>query len=117
MRDKNGDESRYDIWSEEESINQPQQAPIDAPAILQKAAQTIEERAAQRDLPAERSMARAVGAFNTLTGQNLTVTQGWLFVAVLKLARATAGKHNPDDLLDAAAYVALALEAEMGEKP
>lgn len=111
------DESRYDIWSEEESTNQPQQAPIDAPAILQKAAQTIEERAAQRDLPAERSMARAVGAFNTLTGQSLTVTQGWLFVAVLKLARATTGKHNPDDLLDAAAYVALALEAEMGEKP
>lgn len=87
-----------------------------APTLLRKAAQTIDDRAAERDLPAERSMARAVGAFNTLTGQSLTTTQGWLFVAVLKLARATAGKYNPDDLLDAAAYVALALENELGEQ-
>lgn len=96
-----------------EETPDPNPAP-NAPSILREAAQTIEDRAARRDLPAERSMARAVGAFNTLTGQDLTETQGWLFVAVLKLARATAGKHNPDDLLDAAAYVALALESEMG---
>jgi hypothetical protein len=89
---------------------------VDAPAILRQAAQTIDDRAAERDLPAERSMARAVGAFNTLTGQSLTTTQGWLFMAVLKLARATAGKHNPDDLLDAAAYVALALENEINDE-
>lgn len=101
---------------DESDTDPPPQKASDAPAILRKAAQTIEDRAAERDLPAERSMARAVGAFNTLTGQDLTETQGWLFVAVLKLARATAGKHNPDDLLDAAAYVALALEAEIGGK-
>ena len=94
----------------------PEKYPHCASELLRKAAHTIEERAAQRDLPAERSMARAVGAFNTLTGQDLTETQGWLFIAVLKLARATAGKHNPDDLLDAAAYVALALENEIGGK-
>ena len=93
----------------------PHCASKSAPTLLRKAAQTIEDRAAQRDLPAERSTARAVGAFNTLTGQDLTETQGWLFVAVLKLARATAGKHNPDDLLDAAAYVALALENEIND--
>ena len=110
------DEPRDDIWPEEESINPPTQSPIDAPAILRKAAQTIDDRAADRDLPAERSMARAVGAFNTLTGQSLTITQGWLFMAVLKLARATAGKFNPDDQMDAAAYVALALENEILEK-
>lgn len=86
---------------------------IDAPSILRTAAQTISARAASRDLAAERSMRRAVSAFNTLTGQSLSETQGWLFMAVLKLARATAGKHNNDDLLDAAAYVALTLEAEM----
>ena len=89
---------------------------VDAQAILRQAAQTIDDRAAERDLPAERSMARAVGAFNTLTGKDLTETQGWLFMAVLKLARATAGKHNPDDLLDAAAYVALALENEINDE-
>lgn len=89
---------------------------ISASSILQEAAQTIENRAAERDLSAERSMNRAVSAFNTLTGLSLSETQGWLFMAVLKLARATAGKHNNDDLLDAAAYVALMLEAEINSK-
>ena len=86
---------------------------IDAPSILRTAAQTISARAVSRDLAAERSMRRAVSAFNILTGQSLSETQGWLFMAILKLARATAGKLNNDDLLDAAAYVALTLEAEM----
>ena len=83
-----------------------------AQSFLRQAAQIIDDRAASRDLPTERSMARCVDAFNSLTGQRMSETQGWLFVAVLKLSRATAGKHNPDDLLDAAAYVALALESE-----
>lgn len=86
---------------------------IDAPSILRTAAQTISARAVSRDLSSERSMCRAVSAFNTLTNCKLSETQGWLFMAVLKLARATAGKHNNDDLLDAAAYVALMLEAEI----
>jgi hypothetical protein len=34
-------------------------------------------------------------------------------MAVLKLSRATAGILQPDDLMDCAAYVALALEAEL----
>lgn len=86
---------------------------IDAPSILRTAAQIISARAASRDLTSERSMHRAVSAFNTLTGQSLSETQGWLFMAVLKLTRATAGKLNNDDLVDAAAYVALMLEAEI----
>jgi len=89
---------------------------IDAPTILHKAAQTILDRADERDLPAERSMSRAINVFNVLTGSTLSETQGWLFMAVLKLARATAGKHNNDDLLDAAAYVALTLEAEINSQ-
>ena len=80
--------------------------------ILHEAACTIERRAAERDLPAERSMGRTVKAFNALMGTSLTETQGWLFMVILKLARETAGRHNRDDLLDAAAYAALALEAE-----
>lgn len=86
---------------------------MDASSLLHEAAQTIEDRASERDLLAERSMKRAVDAFNTLTGLSLSETQGWLFMAILKLSRATVGKHNPDDLLDAAAYVALTLEAEI----
>ena len=84
-----------------------------APDLLREAATIIDQRSASRDLPAERAMRRTVGAFNTLTGQSLTETQGWLFMAVLKLARASAGAFQRDDLLDGAAYMALALEAEI----
>lgn len=82
-----------------------------APEILAAAAQCISDRAATRDLPAERSMARTVRAFNTLTGHTLTEREGWLFMAILKAARATAGSHNPDDYIDGAAYFALAGES------
>lgn len=58
-------------------------------------------------------MNRTVIAFNTLTGHTLTETQGWLFMAVLKLSRALGGAFNRDDLLDGAAYMALALEREL----
>lgn len=86
-----------------------------APDLLREAATIIDQRSASRDLPAERAMRRTVGAFNTLTGQSLTETQGWLFMAVLKLARASAGAFQRDDLLDGAAYMALALEAEIDD--
>lgn len=81
-----------------------------APEFLRHAATLIEQRAASRDLPAERSMKSAVEAFNALTSQSLTELQGWVFMAVLKMARAHAGALNPDDYLDGAAYMALALE-------
>lgn len=78
--------------------------------FLHQAATLIEARAADRDLPAERSMRRAVTAFNTLTGADLSEVQGWVFMAVLKLSRALGGRFCPDDYLDGAAYLALALE-------
>lgn len=86
-----------------------------APELLRESADLIESRAAERDVDEERSMCRAVAAFNTLTGNDLAETDGWLLLAVLKLARATAGKFQPDDLKDCAAYVALALECELGK--
>jgi len=83
-----------------------------APDILSKAAQHIADRAAQRDKPeGERSMDRAVHAFNAITGHKLSERDGWLFMVQLKAARATAGAHNPDDYEDGAAYFALAGEA------
>ena len=82
-----------------------------APEILEAAAGHILSRAQLRDQPqGERSMARTVTAFNAITGQTLTERDGWLFMAVLKAARATAGGHNPDDYEDGAAYFALAGE-------
>jgi hypothetical protein len=83
-----------------------------APDILQSGIDAMAQRAAVRDLPGgERSMRRAVLAFSALTGLEMTETQGWLFMAVLKLARATAGAHHLDDYCDMAAYAALAGEA------
>lgn len=84
-----------------------------APDILNLGAQALSDRAASRDQPSgERSMHRAVDAFNALVGgdRRLTETEGWLFMAVLKAARATAGGHNLDDYVDGAAYFALAGE-------
>lgn len=85
-----------------------------APDLLRHAATLIDQRAASRDRPAERSMRAAVQAFNMLTTQSMTELQGWVFMAVLKLARAQAGTLNPDDYLDGAAYLALALEHALG---
>lgn len=85
-----------------------------APDLLRQAATLIDQRAASRDRPAERSMRAAVQAFNVLTTQSLTELQGWIFMAVLKIARAQAGSLNPDDYLDGAAYMALALEHALG---
>ena len=81
---------------------------MSAASILRNAAGHIEQRAALRDTPeGERSMLRTVEAFNALTGKQLSERDGWLFMALLKAARATAGGHNPDDYEDMAAYAAL----------
>ena len=79
--------------------------------ILLCAADCITERAAQRDKPdGERSMARAVASFNALTEHRLSERDGWLFMAILKAARAQGSLHHIDDYVDMAAYSALAGE-------
>jgi hypothetical protein len=85
----------------------------DAPSILKSAAECIGNRANERDdtKKGERSMAAAVAAFNALYGTNLTEVQGWMFMALLKAARARQGDLNLDDYVDGAAYFALAGEA------
>lgn len=84
-----------------------------APEILQRAAQHMSDRAASREQPdGERSMRRTVDAFNALTGHRLTERDGWLFMAVLKAARAcNTAAGMPDDYEDGAAYFALAGES------
>lgn len=88
----------------------------DAPDILISAADCIGNRASERDhADGERSMATAVATFNALTGHKLTERDGWVFMSVLKLARAQGGRHRLDDYVDGAAYIALAGEcAEKG---
>lgn len=83
-----------------------------APSLLIDAADAIENRASQRDKPGgERSMRTAVATFNALTGQQISEREGWVFMAILKLARAQGGKHTRDDYVDGAAYLALACES------
>lgn len=96
---------------------------MSATDILRTAADVIEQRGQLRDKSdGERSMARAVRAFNTLTGSTLSELDGWLFMSVLKMARATAGKPHLDDWVDLAGYAALGAECverqeiEHGEK-
>lgn len=75
--------------------------------ILRGAAAAIDNRASQR----ERSMAKAVAAFNALYGHNLSEVEGWQFMSLLKKSRASQGCFVLDDYLDDAAYCALAGEA------
>lgn len=82
-----------------------------APEILIGAADLIDAHAASRDkLTGERSMRRAVDAFNALTGHKLSEVDGSLLMVMLKAARATVGTYAPDDFTDMAAYAAMAGE-------
>ena len=57
-------------------------------------------------------MGRTVAAFNALTGHNLSERDGWLFMGVLKMARACCTPSGrPDDYVDLSSYGALAGEA------
>lgn len=87
---------------------------IKANAFLHNALNTLEDRAAVRDKEEERSMERTVNAFNALHNLNLTEEQGWQFMIILKLARASAGNYHADDYTDICGYGALA--GECGSK-
>lgn len=83
--------------------------------ILETAVETIDQRATDRDLPEERSMAATVQAFNAIYGTDLTEAQGWGFMVCLKMVRAKNGPYKEDDFVDAAAYCALQAEARKAE--
>lgn len=88
-----------------------------APDLLNKAAAIMEERGRQYDKPeGERSMGRAVQAFNAITGRDLSESEGWLLLQLLKDVR---DRQRPaphqDSLDDCIAYAALKAEARMAE--
>ena len=90
---------------------------VGAVETLRRAADLIEQRGKQRDSDTgERSMARTVAAFNAIYGTNLTETQGWHFVELLKMARSSQGAYVADDFDDKVAYAALAAECEAGAR-
>lgn len=81
--------------------------------LLEAAAGHVRARATAYDQPqGERSMARTVAAFNAVTGQHVTESQGWLFMELLKAVRDfTAPGGHEDSQEDRIAYAALGAEA------
>lgn len=86
---------------------------VKAPELLGRAAMHMHDRASTYDSPGgERSMGRAVEAFNAVTGRDLSESEGWLLLALLKQARLfTRSAYHADSAEDAIAYMALLAEA------
>jgi hypothetical protein len=97
-------------------VNEPEQGVTTASALLYKARKHMEDRAATYDQPqGERSMGKTVAAFNAITGRDLSESEGWALLALLKLVRDRAGKPHVDSVEDAIAYAALYGEARLAE--
>ena len=86
-----------------------------APEILKRSAEIMAERAKQYDSPqGERSMGKAVAAFNAITGQSLSEANGWLLMALLKMVRDnTTTEPHADSINDLVAYAGLYGESRM----
>lgn len=89
-----------------------------APALLEKAAKIMQERAKQYDKPeGERSMGKCVGAFNIITDRDLTEAEGWLLLQLLKDVRLFQNPgYHADSAEDCIAYASLKAEAKGAEK-
>lgn len=93
------------------------QCPIKAHEVLQAGIRHMQDRASTYDNPqGERSMEVTVKAFNAITGHNLSVEQGWLFMGVLKMVRSQQGAFKLDNYEDLAAYAGLQAEAAAFER-
>lgn len=88
-----------------------------APELLDAAVCHMRHRAATYDQPAgERSMGRTVAAFNVITGRDLSESEGWLLLQLLKDVRdRQGGQPHRDSLEDCIAYAALKAEARLAE--
>lgn len=83
------------------------ESPASAHEFLEDALFALGDRAAERDVGQERSMARAVKIFNAATGLEMKEERGWLFMICLKMARDQGGRFKEDDIVDLAGYAAL----------
>lgn len=90
---------------------------ITAESLLQGSIDILRERATLRDSPqGERSMAKCIDAFNALTGNHLSVLDGWKFMLCLKLSRSSQGRFHLDDYKDLIGYATLAGEEAANEE-
>lgn len=84
-----------------------------AVSFLEEAAETMKARAALRDKPSgERTAKKIAEVFNAITGHDLTESDAWMFLIVLKIVRSRSGKYNRDDYVDLGAYSSLLGEHE-----
>lgn len=81
--------------------------------FLAAAQKHMADRAKTYDRPdGERSMARTVAAFNAVTGHNLSESDGWMLMMLLKAVRLTQrATYHADSAEDLVAYAALLGEA------
>lgn len=91
---------------------------INVQNVLTKALEHVAERGETYDSKGgERSMAATVAAFNIVTGNSLLESEGWLFMALLKMVRAHQKQgYHADSFEDGAAYIGLAAEAKAKEQ-
>ena len=90
------------------------QQPKTAPDLCQRAADIMNQRAAQYDAPdGERSAGKAAIAFNAITGHNLCAAEIYLILQILKDVRQwqTPGVIHRDSVEDKVSYSALCGEA------
>lgn len=97
----------------------PVQQPSTASDLLKQAEQLLTERGEQYDTSGqERSSAKIVAAFNTITGRDLTPGEGWLFLMLLKAVRFYSNTETPhrDSLKDLISYAALHAEEHLNDE-
>lgn len=87
--------------------------------ILEQAAQIQRDRSVTYDqggtMEGERSMGRTVQAFNVITGRDLSESEGWLLLQILKDVRDRANGPHEDSLVDCTSYSSLKAEARLKE--
>jgi hypothetical protein len=92
-------------------------SPISAPKILSEAGNTLSQRGVDYDSKGgERSMAKAVEIFKSITGIAISERDGWMFMIALKLARERQGKPKLDTYVDLGGYSGLLGECALRER-
>ena len=84
--------------------------------IFQEAYSTLESRGKTYDpeIGQERSMEKITEAFNIMTGHELSIADGWLFMQILKEVRQqTSPEFHRDSMIDKLSYVLLEAEERM----
>lgn len=91
--------------------------PENAHDYLTQASNLMVERGKQYDKQSgERSMGKTVAAFNAITGRDLSESEGWLLMLLLKQVRQwQTPEFHRDSAEDSVAYAALLAESLTNE--